>query len=388
MNSLKLDGALKILRMLNEDGFEAYIVGGYVRDRILGIEGKDIDITTSATVDEIERVFPFTYNKSTKFQTVCVWMNGVDYEVTTFRTDLKYFDHRHPKTKVSSSLGNDVKRRDFTINALCLDKELTVIDLIDGRLDLENKIIKAVGSPIKRFGEDALRMFRAFRFSARYDFEIEKHTYLAIKRVHALTRFVSKERIREELSKTLNEKYFSNVLPKMIDAGIYKAYPKLDKAFKVLNNNYNYVDFVTLMALSSYLAGKINDELILTKKEIKVIKEILKYVDLLRSRSLALDNLLDVDKASLKNAFTILKILKDETYDFDQILSLYEDMPIKSVKDLRINGGDIKKTLKLQDSPKIKTYLNLCLRAVLYGRCENNRTDLIDYLNSGINYEA
>ena len=94
MNSLVLDGALKILRMLCHDGFEAYIVGGYVRDRILGIEGKDIDIATSATVDQIEKVFPFTYNKSTKFQTVCVWMNGIDYEVTTFRSDSKYKDHQ------------------------------------------------------------------------------------------------------------------------------------------------------------------------------------------------------------------------------------------------------------------------------------------------------
>jgi len=381
MNEM-LDGAIKILNTLELNGFKAYMVGGYVRDYLLNNQGKDIDITTNARPSEVERLFLDTFNKSLKFKTVSVRLNGFEYEVTTFRVDKKYKDHRHPTTKVSCSLKKDVKRRDFTINSICMDKNLQIIDYKNGINDLNNKIVRTVGNPKKRFKEDALRMFRAFRFASRYNFEIEPKTFKGIVKYSYLVKFVSKERIKDEMTKIVKEEYFKELLPVMLDSKILICLPKIEKAMYVLKNNYHSIDLLCLLALASYLNNnEIIDEVLLSKKETKDIKQILDYVNMLQKRDVEREMLFGLNIENLQYAFIISSILNNIPYTYDEVLTMYENLKVKSVKEIDINGSDIKKALHLEDSPIIKDYLHNITKAVLDGTVENDKNEIKKYLD-------
>ena len=170
-----------ILSKLEREGYDAYVVGGCVRDTLLGKEPEDWDITTSAKPEEIKKAFVKTVDTGIKHGTVTVIINGNGYEVTTYRIDGEYKDGRHPEeVRFTRSLRDDLKRRDFTINAIAYNDSNGLKDLFYGRSDLHNRIIRAVGNPEYRFKEDALRMMRAIRFSAQLGFNIDIETYHAI----------------------------------------------------------------------------------------------------------------------------------------------------------------------------------------------------------------
>lgn len=193
-----------IIQTLEEHGHEAYAVGGCVRDSILGKEPKDWDITTSALPEEVKEVFGHTIDTGIQHGTVTVMMDHEGYEVTTYRVDGEYKDGRHPEqVTFTPSLLEDLKRRDFTINAMAYNPTRGLVDEFDGQGDLKRHIIRAVGEPEKRFTEDALRMMRAIRFAARLDFDIEKDTYEAISKLAPTLSKVSAERIRDEFEKTI-----------------------------------------------------------------------------------------------------------------------------------------------------------------------------------------
>ena len=193
-----------ILESLQKSGYEAYVVGGCVRDALLGREPNDWDITTSALPTEVKSVFPRTIDTGLQHGTVTVLCGGTGYEVTTFRVDGVYEDGRHPKeVTFTPSLREDLKRRDFTINAMAYNNESGLVDLFGGQKDLENGIVRAVGDPVQRFTEDALRIMRAIRFSAQLGYEIEPETLRAASALAPNLRRISSERIREELEKTL-----------------------------------------------------------------------------------------------------------------------------------------------------------------------------------------
>lgn len=379
-DSPMLQGAKTILSALNEKGFEAYIVGGYVRDRLLGIEGNDIDITTNAIPEAVQEIFPDNFSKSLKYKTINVRVNGFEYEITTYRVDQHYSDHRHPRTKVSSSLRSDIKRRDFTVNALCMDKDMNIVDYVGGKEDLSNHIIRAVGIPYRRFKEDALRIFRAFRFAARLDFTVEPETYNGIVKNAGLTKNISRERIRTELEGTISAKYFRTVLPVMIESNIYKSFPDLEKAFKVLLLNYRQIDLVELLALASYLAGKPTDELLLSKKEKNLITDILHFTPILAGRALRAIDLFNTDFEPIERSMEILDIVDQHPYKIDDLKDLYHRLPIKTPRNLAINGNDLKVELKISDSPDIKKYLEEAESAVIYEKCSNEKDALIAYL--------
>lgn len=196
--------AYKILNALENAGYEAYVVGGCVRDSLLGIKPDDWDITTSATPDQVKEVFSRTVDTGIKHGTVSVICEGELFEVTTYRIDGDYTDGRHPEwVTYTSNLVEDLKRRDFTVNAMAYNPMVGIVDLFGGVDDLRNKVIRAVGNPIERFKEDALRMLRAIRFAAKYGFEIEEETYAAIGVLKDNLSLVSSERINQELTKTL-----------------------------------------------------------------------------------------------------------------------------------------------------------------------------------------
>ncbi len=192
--------------------FEAYLVGGCVRDVLLKKKPKDWDITTNATPQEIQKLFPNSFYAN-DFGTVSVITNSDDetlqvVEITPFRLEGKYSDKRHPdEIKFATIIEDDLARRDFTINAMAIqakDGKLKIIDLFNGQKDLKNKLIRAVGNPEERFNEDALRLMRAVRFAAELDFQIEEKTKKAIEKLHSNLEYISKERVRDELIKMLH----------------------------------------------------------------------------------------------------------------------------------------------------------------------------------------
>ncbi|MCQ2495693.1 MAG: CCA tRNA nucleotidyltransferase [Lachnospiraceae bacterium] len=193
-----------IIGRLHDAGYEAYAVGGCVRDCILGNTPADWDITTSAYPEQVKELFNRTIDTGIKHGTVTIMLHGEGYEVTTYRIDGDYHDGRHPDSvSFTASLDEDLKRRDFTINAFVYNNENGIIDLFDGLSDLDNKIIRCVGNPMERFTEDALRILRALRFAARFSFTIDKATLEAAKSLGPRLALVSAERVQCELDKLL-----------------------------------------------------------------------------------------------------------------------------------------------------------------------------------------
>ena len=193
-----------IINRLISNGYEAYAVGGCVRDSIIRRVPGDWDITTSARPEEVKKLFRHTVDTGIMHGTVTVMLHRTGYEVTTYRLDGEYEDGRHPKNvEFTKSLVEDLKRRDFTINAMAYNDEDGLVDEFDGRSDLRSGIIRCVGNPAERFGEDALRMLRAIRFSAQLGFDIEPATEDAIKELASTIAKVSKERIHTEFGKIL-----------------------------------------------------------------------------------------------------------------------------------------------------------------------------------------
>ena len=196
--------AISIIQRLQDAGYEAYFVGGCVRDLLRGVEPGDYDIVTSARPDEVRSLFPHTVPVGISFGVVLVVEGGHSYEVATFRTESDYEDGRRPSQVEFTSAEGDVRRRDFTVNALLMDPVTgNIIDYVEGRQDIENRLIRTIGSPEERFTEDHLRLIRAVRFAANLGYNIDTDTFNAIKRHTSLISRISAERIRDELTKLL-----------------------------------------------------------------------------------------------------------------------------------------------------------------------------------------
>ncbi len=206
------DFATSIVKMLRQQGFAAYLVGGCVRDLMLGREPKDYDVATNATPQQVMGIFPQTYAVGAQFGVVLVpepqaALQSGTVEVATFRSDIGYSDGRHPdEVRFSSDPREDVMRRDFTINGMLLDPvSREVLDYVGGRKDLEAGVIRTIGDAERRFGEDKLRMLRAVRFAARFEYAIEPETFAAMQRMAPEISIVSRERVRDELTRMLTE---------------------------------------------------------------------------------------------------------------------------------------------------------------------------------------
>ena len=231
---------LFILNKLRENGFEAYIVGGSVRDKLMGIEPHDYDITTSARPEEIKKVFQAykTVLVGEDFGTVGILLDNTLYEVTTFRIDGAYINNRKPEKVIfSKNLTEDLKRRDFTINAMAMDGDGNLYDPFNGQDDIKNKIIRAVGDPNERIREDALRMMRAIRFAGRFGFFIEEELFDALSLNASLLKKIAPERIFDEFSKMITSERPSYYLLLMDETGV------LDVIFPELKRTVGFVQF-------------------------------------------------------------------------------------------------------------------------------------------------
>lgn len=249
-----------IIQKLRERGFEAYVVGGCVRDRILGRIPDDWDITTSASPSEVKQIFQRTVDTGLQHGTVTVLIGSRGFEVTTYRIDGEYEDGRHPKEVVfTGSLGEDLRRRDFTINAMAYNDEEGLVDLFGGMEDLSRHVIRCVGKPEERFGEDALRILRAVRFAAQLHFTIESPTREALVRLSPTLERISAERIQAELIKLLTSAH-PEYIGMAWETGITGVVlPEFDAAAGIYQHTPHHMDTVgahTLRALCVARADK------------------------------------------------------------------------------------------------------------------------------------
>ena len=226
----------EIIKIINKNNKKAYLVGGAVRDMVLGKEPHDYDITTNMSYEDLEKVFPKNYPSGKAFGIITIFYNDNEYEIAHFRNDGDYADNRHCEVILVDSVEEDLKRRDFTINAIAYNEKEGFIDPFGGKKDVEKKIIRAVGNPNERFNEDALRMMRAIRFSAQLGFDIEENTLNAIKNNAHLIKNISFERIEAEMTKMLLSDHPEKI--KMLyDLGISKyIIPELDEIFRCKQN--------------------------------------------------------------------------------------------------------------------------------------------------------
>jgi poly(A) polymerase/tRNA nucleotidyltransferase (CCA-adding enzyme) len=243
---------LAICQKLSQSGFQAYLVGGCVRDLLLKRKPKDWDITTNAKPEDILEIFGDVAFYENKFGTVGVKTNSEDeslkvIEITTFRLEGKYSDFRRPdEVTFTNQLTKDLQRRDFTINALALNNKGQIIDIFSGLKDLRQKIIRAVGDPFVRFNEDALRMLRAIRFACELNFIIEEKTLKAISQLADLIQYISNERIRDELTKILMSSRAVEGIELLRKTKLLKeVIPELERTFGVDQNKHHRYDVYT-----------------------------------------------------------------------------------------------------------------------------------------------
>lgn len=250
-----------ILDTMHSAGFEAYVVGGCVRDCVLGREPQDWDITTNALPEETKKLFKRTIDTGIEHGTVTIMIGKEGYEVTTYRIDGKYEDSRHPsEVTFTKNLTEDMKRRDFTINAMAYNEEEGLIDRFGGLDDIESKVIRCVGNPKERFSEDALRIMRAVRFSAQLDYEIEESTKEAVKELAQNLSKISAERIQTELVKLVTSDH-PEKLKTAYELGVTKVIlPEFDKCMETAQNNphhmYNVGDHI-ISSMENIRADKV-----------------------------------------------------------------------------------------------------------------------------------
>ncbi len=235
------DPVKKVISILEQNGYEAYAVGGCVRDCIMGHTPHDWDVTTSALPAEVKSCFDRTIDTGIEHGTVTVRMYGQSFEVTTYRVDGDYEDGRHPKdVTFTASLEEDLKRRDFTINAMAYNDTAGLVDMFGGAEDIASRTIRCVGDPKERFGEDALRMLRALRFSAQLDFEIEEATFAAIKELSDTLSRISAERITAETLKLITSDHPEKI-EAVYDTGLTAVFfPEWDEMMATPQNHHHH----------------------------------------------------------------------------------------------------------------------------------------------------
>ena len=372
----------KVLEKLNNAGYQAYFVGGFVRDYILDIESNDIDITTSATPQEVISLFEVVNTKGIAYNSVEVMLDGYHFEITTFRKDVLYMDNRHPQTEIANSIVEDLIRRDFTVNALAMDISGDIIDIFGGVNDLKHNQIKAIGNPKIRFKEDALRMLRACYFSSKLGFEIEKNTVDAIRNNGNLILNISSDMIKRELSKMLIQEKSLLGLKYFYETGLANILG-LDSIVKyLLDNNIDYFSLEEIFILSQVLNGDENDKIIISKHAKKNALEIKEALNDFNYENKKLIYTLGLDK-SLLCAHALNA--QGHNFDLENIEEIYHNLNIKDTGDIDLSIHEIVKEFNIGYGPVLHNIINSIIDAILYDKVINEKEHILSFIKDCMN---
>ncbi|MDT2582835.1 CCA tRNA nucleotidyltransferase [Lactococcus petauri] len=382
--------ALPVLEKIQAHGFEAYFVGGSVRDALLQRPIHDVDIATSAYPAETKAIFPHTIDVGIDHGTVLVLAGQSEvehYEITTFRTESTYTDYRRPDSvDFVRELSEDLKRRDFTINAFAMDTEGQIIDLFNGLSDLSGSRLRAVGIATERFNEDALRIMRAMRFAATLNFDVEKETFKAMQsRAHLLSK-ISIERIFIELDKLLLAKNWKKGLEILLTSQAYTFLPDLqEKAIQALlqtlKASFTFVNSEQAWAALLVHSDQINVKAFL--KKWKVSNDFIKYVyDLTEAYKLESWSLESIYRYGLEKALLVdqLKVAAGQDIDCDQAYIYDAKLQIHSKSELAVTGNDIIQTFNIKPGPILGKLLHQIEEQVVNNQLKNDRNKILIYI--------
>lgn len=389
-----------IIEALENHGHHAYFVGGSVRDYLVDKHISDVDITTSALPEEVESIFDKTLPIGKEHGTIIVLGSGQQFEVTTFRKDGDYVDHRRPTSvQFVTDLYEDVARRDFTMNAIAMDKSYQLHDYFNGLKDINNKIIKAVGTPIDRMEEDALRIMRGVRFQAQTGFNIDDETKEAMSQSAHLLDKIAIERIVVELKKMISGNYVYHIIQTMKDMAIFKYIPffkniNLETIFIPQHSNFELwiasLCYIYHLELSSLNHLKISN---------KEKHEIISYYNLFNEFENR--NISKVEMTSMIYNYGNNKVNKviQFIYENNQSLNIqfhptimntilvneiYDKLPIYDKSDLSINGQIIMNEFNKNGGPWIKDILNKVEQAVILNKVNNTQNELIEWVRENV----
>lgn len=381
------DAVLHAIRMLNEAGFDAYAVGGCVRDSLMGIAPEDWDITTSATPDEMQCVFEEYRCIKTGLQhgTLTVVVEDVPLEITTYRMDGTYSDGRHPdEVTYTRSLAEDLRRRDFTVNAMAYHPTVGLVDLYGGQKDIQNGVIRCVGEAKRRFREDALRIMRALRFAAVLGFVIDTNTSEALLTLSPTLSRVSAERIATELKKLLCGQYAAHILNAYRDV-IAVCLPEIGSGdeFDLLSKT-KAIPHVRFAALF-YCAGTPVPKAEMALRQLRLDNRLIRQVSLLlinpvhslRAEESYVLHLLN--RLGPKLVYDYLTIRDADERTMQCVNRLLEEGACYQVSMLSVTGDDVI-AAGIDAGPDVGQVLQQLLEAVMEGVCPNQKDDLLGYI--------
>ncbi len=358
-----LKQALRILSQIEENGHAAYIVGGFVRDYILGIKSTDVDIATSATPKEIMEIFKTSVLPKEEYGSITLYIKNDRFEITTFRKEITYLNNRKPiEIEYISSLLDDLNRRDFTINTLCMDKNGNILDLLGGKKDIERKIINTVGDSDYKFSQDSLRILRAIRFATNLNFTLSDEVKSAIIKNKSLLRKLSYNRKKQELDKIFSSSNSKYGVKLLLELG-------LDQDLEIYNlDRINLNNDIIGIWASLTVSNRYEHEFTNSEKEIiNYVKEIL--------------------KTGITN-YTLYKyglyanqiVANMQNIDKSEVVGLYEDLPIKMRKEIDLNSSDLKDILNIEPGPIYKTIYNDIEIKILNNEIKNEKGNIIKYI--------
>lgn len=398
MDKSLFEQARPILEQIQDNGFEAYYVGGSVRDYVMGRNIHDIDITTSATPDEIESIFSHTIPVGKEHGTINVVFNDENYEVTTFRAEEDYVDHRRPSgVTFVRDLYEDLQRRDFTMNAIAMDTAYKLYDYFDGQQDINNRIIRTVGIAEERLQEDALRMIRCLRFQSQLSFDIAMETFEAMRTQMADIKFLSIERIVIELTKLMRginvEESFNHL--KSLKAFNYMPY------FEQLDmNQINVTEPIDLELLIAIVSVKfdINYSLKPLKLSNRQVKDINQYIQIMNALPSIITKeqlkmfVYDYDTNLIKNVMVAADVLKANDIqgheplivNLQTIDETLHRLPMHNRKDMMVNGGVLMAHLNAKSGPWLKDVLRQIEIAIVTGKVSNEETEILKWVDNHV----
>lgn len=397
MNQSQFELAKPILERLIQHGYEAYFVGGSVRDFIMNRPIHDVDITTNATPDEIEALFEHTIPIGKEHGTINVVWEHENYEVTTFRAEAEYVDHRRPtEVYFVRDLYQDVERRDFTMNAIAMDINYERIDHFDGERDIEQRIIRTVGDAKTRFDEDALRILRGLRFKSQLGFTIEETTFEAMAQQMADLEYLSIERIMNELTLLVKGRYVAETFPILEPLHLWRYIPyfkDVDVAAIKLNAP---VDIESFLAILSYRTNhQAYKPLKLSNAQVRTIQTLMSAIQSVQTIDTKVHLQQFVYDFGIEVALKINElrpILEDNHIDLPSpiifnspsLQAVWEDLPIQSREDLAIDGKWLMQAFQLKGGPWIKDVLRQVERAVIQRQVNNQTEAIIEWVRTHV----